>query len=405
MAGDPATVPNDDARVAVLAPLGRNAAVICRILAGGGVDCTATDTMAGLIERMGRGVDAAVITEESLTAATAAELAAALAAQPPWSDLPVLLLLAATTDPNRAASTGPVGRVSAAGNVTVFVRPVPAVALATAVRSALRARHRQCQARDATAAEHAARLDAERANAVKDEFLAAVSHDLRTPLSAILLWGRLLGTGRFDAAQQREGLDLIVRSAEAQSRLVEDLLDASRMAAGQLRLDVADVDLGPVAAAAAAVVRPAADAKGVRLDLAVAPAPAPVRADVARVQQVLWNVLNNAVKFTPAGGRVSLTLTDDGTDVVIRVADTGRGIAPDFLPHVFERFRQADATPAGRHGGLGLGLSIAGRLVDLHGGSIAVESPGVGCGATFTVRLPLAVPVVAGLPPHVVAVA
>ena len=188
-------------------------------------------------------------------------------------------------------------------------------------------------------------------------------------------------------------MELIVRSAEVQSRLIEDLLDASRVAAGQLRLDVADADLGPVAAVAAAVVRPAADAKGVRLDVAAAAAPA--RADAARVQQVLWNVLNNAVKFTPAGGRVSLTLSDDGPDVVTRAAHTGRGIAAEFLPHVFERFRQADATPAGRHGGLGLGLSIAWRLVDLHGGSMAVESPGLGRGATFPVRLPLANPAVA----------
>jgi PAS domain S-box-containing protein len=233
------------------------------------------------------------------------------------------------------------------------------------------------------------REDAERANRAKDEFIATVSHELRTPLNAVLGWARLLRGGRLDASATRRALEAIERSAFTQAQIVDDLLDVSRIVRGQLKLDVVDADLAAAVEAAADTVRPAANAKGIALALELAPGAGAVRGDPARLQQVVWNVLSNAIKFTPPGGRVEVRLDRLADRVQLRVRDSGVGIDAAFLPHVFERFRQADSSPTRAHGGLGLGLAIVRHLVEAHGGTVAAESPGRGRGATFTVSLPL----------------
>jgi len=238
--------------------------------------------------------------------------------------------------------------------------------------------------------ERAARDEAERLSALKDEFLATLSHELRTPLNAILGWASMLQRGGRDEETARRGLETIERNARAQGQLIDDLLDMSRIISGNLRLDVQLIEPEKVVEAAIGTVHPAAVAKKIDLRVDVVRGLGTVLADPNRLQQVMWNLLSNAVKFTPNGGMVQVMLGRDGQDVVIRVADSGIGIAPDFLPYVFDRFRQQDASITRKHGGLGLGLSIARQLVELHGGTIGVSSPGTHAGTTFTVRLPLA---------------
>jgi signal transduction histidine kinase len=240
--------------------------------------------------------------------------------------------------------------------------------------------------------EQEARQQAEEANRMKDEFLATLSHELRTPLNAVLGWVQVLRAGKLDAASTTRALETIERNARAQAQLIADLLDVSRIITGKLRLDFKPVELRRIIEAVLESVRPAADAKGILLDISVAPLASPVLGDADRLQQVVWNLLSNAIKFTPRGGRVEVRLREahEGEEnAVIRVSDTGIGIRPDFLPYVFDRFRQAEGSITRTHGGLGLGLSIVRHLIELHGGSAEVASEGEGLGAEFTVRLPL----------------
>ena len=246
-------------------------------------------------------------------------------------------------------------------------------------------------ARRAALAIESARLyrQAQDANRAKDEFLAVVSHELRTPLNAILGWSQLLQGGDLDEETTRRGLESIARNAAAQTQLIEDLLDVSRIISGKLHLDVRQVEIAPIVQAAIETVQPAADAKGISISLRLADPSISVLADPDRLQQVVWNLLSNSIKFTPEQGSVSVQVERSNFHVYIRVADTGMGIAPDFLPYVFDRFRQANSSSTRSHGGLGLGLAIVRHLVELHGGTVAVESPGEGKGATFTVTLPV----------------
>jgi PAS domain S-box-containing protein len=232
---------------------------------------------------------------------------------------------------------------------------------------------------------------AEAANRMKDEFLATLSHELRTPLNAIVGWARILRPGKVDAEDLEEGLAAIERNAQVQSQLVEDLLDISRITSGSLRLDVQRLNITEVIEAALAAVMPAANAKGIRIHKVLDSLVGPVTGDFARLQQIVWNLLSNAVKFTPKGGKVQVLLERVNSHIEVSVIDTGVGIQPEFLPHVFDRFRQADASTTRRQSGLGLGLAIAKQLVEMHGGSIRVKSPGEGQGATFTVMLPIIV--------------
>jgi PAS domain S-box-containing protein len=237
--------------------------------------------------------------------------------------------------------------------------------------------------------EHAAREEAEAANRTKDEFLATVSHELRTPLNAILGWAHMLRANKLDETTQSRALETIERNAKAQAQLIEDILDVSRIVTGKLRLDVRPVELAPVLEAAIDSVRPAADAKEIRVETILDPRAGPVSGDANRLQQIVWNLVANAVKFTSKGGRVQVRLERVASHVEIVVSDTGQGISAEFLPYVFERFRQADATSTRRYGGLGLGLAIVRHLAEMHGGVVRAESLGEERGATFTVTLPL----------------
>jgi len=252
--------------------------------------------------------------------------------------------------------------------------------------------------------ERHARQEAERQGRVKDEFLATLSHELRTPLNAILGWSHVLrdraGVAAAAAvsapvsevcAELVEGLEVIERNTRVQTQLIDDLLDMSRITAGKLRLDVQQVDLADVVRAAVAAVRHAAEGKTIRLQVVLDPLAGPVRGDPARLQQCVWNLLTNAVKFTPKGGKVQVSLERVNSHLEVCVSDSGEGIRPELLPHLFERFRQGDASTTRRHGGLGLGLSIVKNLIELHGGSVRAKSPGPGQGSTFCIDLPLMV--------------
>jgi PAS domain S-box-containing protein len=238
-------------------------------------------------------------------------------------------------------------------------------------------------------AERAARTEAERANRSKDQFIATLSHELRTPLQAMLGWLRMVRSGRLDPRQAARALESVERNTQAQSQLINDLLDVSRIVSGKLNMDMRPVDAGSVVGAALEAVRPMAEGAGVRLRVTLPETTVTVSADGDRLQQIVWNLLSNAIKFTPAGGAVDVSLEASPTEAIIRVRDTGRGIAPEMLPEIFERFRQADGTTTRGRGGLGLGLAIVRHLVDLHHGRVDAESAGVDQGATFTVRLPL----------------
>jgi len=236
--------------------------------------------------------------------------------------------------------------------------------------------------------ERAARAEAERATRLKDEFVATLSHELRTPLNAIVGWASLLRSDR-RTASVAQGMEVIERNAKAQAQMIEDLLDMSRIVSGKLRIDLQPIDPAAVLKAAVASIRPSADAKEILLHASIDPA-GMIDSDAGRLQQIIWNLLTNAIKFTPRKGAVRVSLKQVDGHVEIAVRDTGQGIPREFLPHVFDRFRQGDASTTRRHGGLGLGLSIVRSLVEMHKGTVEAHSDGEGQGATFTVRLPLA---------------
>ena len=237
--------------------------------------------------------------------------------------------------------------------------------------------------------ERAARTAAERMSSIKDEFLATLSHELRTPLNAILGWSQVLRSGTRDAADLLKGLETIERNARVQTQLIEDLLDMSRITSGKLRLDVRTVMPLTFVEAAIETVKPSADAKGLRLEKFLDPSAGPISGDPARLQQVVWNLLSNAIKFTPKNGKVQVVLERVNSHVEITVTDTGIGIKPELIPHLFERFRQGDASTTRHYGGLGLGLSIVESLVELHGGSVVISSPGESQGTSVSVHLPV----------------
>jgi PAS domain S-box-containing protein len=237
--------------------------------------------------------------------------------------------------------------------------------------------------------EKVARARAEEAGRLKDEFLATVSHELRSPLNSMMGWLHLIQGGRLDSESVSQAIDTIERNARSQLHLIEDLLEISRSIMGKTRLNIGIVDLASTVKAALDSIRPAADAKGIRLETILDPMAGPISGDTERLQQVVWNLLSNAIKFTPKAGRVQIILRRRNSHVEITVADTGQGISQEFLPHVFDRFKQASAGSTRKHGGLGLGLAIVRNLVELHGGTVLAESPGEGKGATFIVKLPM----------------
>jgi signal transduction histidine kinase/ActR/RegA family two-component response regulator len=377
-------VEHASSRVLLLTPTARDADVTRALLQRSGLGSMRCLNTRDLSREVHHGAAAALITEEAITADGIEELLQTLRNQPAWSDFPVIMLMRGGMD-----SPAGVRVLQALRNVTLLERPAPMRSVLSAVEAAVRGRLRQYQIRDLLESERAARAQAENANRIKDEFVATVSHELRTPLNAILGWAQVLRAAGDNYAEVAEGLEIIERNARLQAQLIEDLLDMSRIISGKIRLDLQAVD--PVSAIEAAIesVRPTAEARGIRIQTMLNPSTV-VMGDPARLQQVLWNLLSTAVKFTAKGGHVAVTLREVESRVEISVADTGDGIAPEFLPYVFERFRQADGSTTRRHGGLGLGLAIVKQLVELHGGGVAAQSGGLGRGATFTVTLPLA---------------
>ena len=286
------------------------------------------------------------------------------------------------------ASARALGRREPPGSLDTSIQEIRDVADALAIAADERASS-EAQREELLRREQQARAVAEAANRAKDEFLAVVSHELRTPLNAVYGWARVLQGGQLHGEAAERALATIVRNADAQVQLIDDLLDVSRVVSGKMRLDVRPVELKAVIDAAVDAVRPAAAAKAIRLQTVLDPRAGPINGDPARLQQVVWNLVMNAVKFTPKGGQVQVQLQRVNSRVEIVVSDTGEGIAGDVLPFIFDRFIQADSSSTRGHGGLGIGLALVKHLVDLHGGDGAARSSGPGTGATFTVTLPL----------------
>lgn len=361
----------------MLAPVGRDAALTRSILAEDFISSCSCRDMNELCLECISGAGAVLLTEEALSEPELELLVSTLDKQPLWSDLP-LILFADSKESARffLETAGP--RL----NLTILERPINIAIVISVVRSALRARRRQYQMRDVL-------QNLEQANQAKDEFLATVSHELRTPLNAMMGWTTILRGGGLDESTIDHALKVVERNARSQAQLIEDLLDVSRIISGKLRLDALPVSLGQVVQAAVDVVQPAADAKDVQLEVVLDPLAGLVLGDPGRLQQVVWNLLSNAVKFTPGGGYVQIRLQPSDSHVEIVIRDNGQGISKDFIPFVFDRFRQADGSLARKHGGMGLGLAIVRHLVELHGGTVSASSVGRNKGSTFTVKLPL----------------
>ncbi|MCE9556737.1 MAG: response regulator [Planctomycetes bacterium] len=360
--------------------------------------CVLCEDLGCLVQEVRAGAGAVLLTGEALGSNGMWQLLQIVENQPAWSELPFVILM-----PGGVTSPAASKVLSALRNVTLLERPAPTRSVVSAVQAAIRGRQRQYQLRDQIEAirlgqherqqllesERAARQEAERAGRMKDEFLATLSHELRTPLNAIFGWAQIMKLDPTNADAIAEGIDVIDRNVRLQTQLIEDLLDVSRIISGKVRLDIQSVEIADVIEAAVQSVMPALSAKEIRLSKSVNPATISVSGDPGRLQQVLWNLLTNAVKFTPKGGMIEIRAQRIQSHVEISVSDTGEGIHPAFLPQLFERFSQADASTTRKHGGLGLGLSIVRNLVEMHGGTIRAQSQGSGQGATFLIRLPL----------------
>lgn len=384
-----------DERVLILAPTGRDASLTGKYLDEASITVVACASMEELCAGAETGAGAALISEEALTPPALQCLVESLSQQPAWSDFPLVILTSggAGAIPTNLGALKLLGEV---GNMTLIERPTRVITLVSSIQSALRARRRQYQVREHLAAEkraqeeaEEARRQAEAANRAKDVFLATLSHELRTPLTAVLGWARILRTMKIDEEMTHRGLQIIERNAVSQNQLIQDLLDVSRIITGKLRLDVRQVELVSIIEAALDSVHQAIEAKTIELDVDFDAESSMVRGDPDRLQQVVWNLLSNAIKFTSRGGSIGVKLKRQGSDVQIKVSDTGQGISPDFLPHVFERFRQEDGSTTRAHGGLGLGLAVVRHLVEQHGGTVSAESAGEQLGSTFTVNLPV----------------
>lgn len=396
---DPGLVAPDarEARVIVLPATRADGLAMGKLFGANRILFTICANMPQLCAEQREGAGLLIICEEAVLA-DSMELLRCLSVQPVWSDLPILVL--SRSGRETVALSELMERL---GNVSVVERPIRTSTLLSLVRSGLRARARQYQVREYLArqrrnegiirqsveSERAAREDAERAGRIKDEFLATLSHELRTPLNAMLGWTQVLRKSTGLSPDATKGLAVIERNARAQAQIIEDLLDMSSIMSGKVHLDVERLDLAAVINATLETIRLSAQAKGLDLQVMLDPKAAPVRGDPNRLQQVFWNLLTNAVKFTARGGSITITLARVDSHFHVEVSDDGEGIDPTFLPYVFDRFRQADPSSTRRHGGLGLGLSICKQLIELHGGSISAQSAGKGLGSIFRVTLPV----------------
>ena len=354
------------------------------------MEVAALDDLAALAAEIRDGAGVALITSEALANDGVAHVREALDQQEPWSELPVLLL-GNSVDSESEPAVDLLGR---SAHLVVLERPLGLAAFMTAIEAALRSRRRQYEVRRLleTLAEAAREIERahEEANRAKDEFLATLGHELRSPMTAIRGWIQMLKMGGLDDAGSADALAMIESSTKVQLRIVEDLMDVSRIIAGKVMIDPALIELGPVVADVVATFRSSAEQAGVELSFDICNEPLTVWADESRLQQVGWNVVSNAIKFTPRGGSVHVSLQRQDFSAVLRVRDTGRGIPSELLPHVFERYRQAEAAGTSRvYGGLGLGLSIVKHLVENQEGTIEAFSDGIGKGAEFVITFPL----------------
>ena len=377
-------------RVLVVAPTGDDASLVTRLLHDTGFEVLALNDLTGLATEVEAGAGVVLITTEALSDDGVGELRRALEHQEPWSELPILLL-GNNVDSESAPAAELLGP---SAHLVVLERPLGLTTFMTTIDAALRSRCRQYEVKWlleslADSAREIARAH-EDANRAKDEFLATLGHELRSPMTAIRGWIQLLKMGDLSAQEADDALSMIASSTKVQANIIEDLMDMSRIIAGKVMINPALIELGPVVAKVVATFRPAAALQQVELTSDICDTPLMVWADDSRLQQVGWNVVSNAIKFTPPGGSVHVSLQRIGDSAVIRIRDTGRGIAGELLPHVFERYRQADAGPkSGEYRGLGLGLAIVKHLVESHDGSIEVFSDGIGKGAEFVITLPL----------------
>ena len=368
----------EEERILILAPTGRDSAMTFQILSSNGLECRPCRDVDEACLLLQEGAGALLVTDEVLTAYSVQCLLHKLDEQESWSDIPLLVFPA-----NGQNTTVLLERLGSRANVTILERPVRIEILLNATRSALRARRRQYETRNLL-------VQLENSDRQKDLFLATLSHELRTPLTSILGWCRLLQTGTLDPDKTATALRVINRSATAQAQLIADILSVSQIVAGSLRIDLLPLDVDGVVKAAVDSLRPAAEAKEIRLE-SVLEDGGWILGDVGRLQQIISNVLSNAIKFTPARGWIHVRVSSSASSCEIVIRDNGKGIRPDFLPHVFDHFRQADSSFTRSEGGLGLGLAIVRHLVELHGGRVKAESAGEGRGATFTITFPVAV--------------
>lgn len=360
-------------------PTGRDASLIADALGQAGFVSENCADAALLAEEIIAGAGTVLIAEEALQSAPLRQIVQSIHQQPIWSDLPVIVFSSKSGRPEALLSD-----LGSKINATVVERPIRIALLISAVRAALRARRRQYQTRDLL-------RQLELADEQKDLFLATLSHELRTPLNSILGWIQIMRGRELDDDAKKHALEVIQRNAHSQADMISDILFVSRIITGKLEIKHEPVDVYGVVKQAVEMIRPVAESKSIELSIDMSGYdPAPVEGDAERLQQVLVNLLANAVKFTPQGGEISVALRGSESDVTVSVQDNGQGIDPDFLPYVFERFRQADNTYVRRIGGLGLGLAIVRHLVELHGGSVTAESDGKDQGARFTVVLPIA---------------
>ncbi|HKO54817.1 MAG TPA: hybrid sensor histidine kinase/response regulator [Thermoanaerobaculia bacterium] len=362
----------------IVAPVGRDAELMCAQLRAAGLRCAVCKDVHDLCGRLVDGAGAIIVTEEALHAESAPELIRALATQPPWSEIPVVILTAALPL-DFPGKQRPLELMGGRTNVTFVDRPVRVKSLISAAQSALRARERQYDIRDLME-----QLE-ERVHE-RDRFLAVLGHELRNPLGAILLASQMIGDdGKLDG----EYADLIERQSRHLTRLVNDLLDLSRVAAGKIVLKPQRLDLRDVVRQTAAVSEPAARRQRLELQVIVPPEPVMVRADPVRLDQIIGNILTNAIKYTPEGGHVTLVLERAEDSAQVRVTDDGVGIAPERIGGIFELFAQAENAIGRAQGGMGIGLALVRNLVQLHEGHVEAKSDGVGKGSEFVVRLPL----------------
>jgi signal transduction histidine kinase/CheY-like chemotaxis protein len=373
-------MPTNDSKeehLLILAPTGRDALLTSKILIEAGISSEVCNDIEGLCLEFETGVGAALLTEEALSQAAIDCLIEALDRQPTWSDIPLILF--ATNFESAGILLNTLGNRA---NVMILERPISIGVLIGAVRSSLRARRRQYGSRDLL-------KKLEEADRQKNIFLATLSHELRTPLNAMVGWTELLSIQRSNETEFDRAIETIKRNMKSLTILINDMLDVSRIISGKLQLNVSTLNLVTVIDQAIRAIRMTADSKGIRLRTTFDCSSCVILGDPERLQQVVTNLLTNAIKFTPEGGRIDIRLEQLDNEAQIIVSDTGQGIDPEFLPHMFDRFLQADGSYTRTQGGLGLGLAIVRHLLEMHGGKVHAESEGEGKGATFFVRLPL----------------